>query len=541
MDSGLFCIAAGLGLWAVMRERFRISRCLGILIAVWANLHFAADLAGFSFSMHNLMPHGTAVLSPAEMDCIQMPPATSVVFFLFGCGLALLSKTTSDHVLGAVAALGTVMTSICVIVFAGYKAQFFGGPLQTNVPAQMSILTILCSSSLGVGLCAMLWKASRLTRRDLSTSGAALTVIGLILLFGGVDTALFVNARTTHITSFGLDVTYGRIKAIKTLVGALSAAETGERGFLLTGDEKFLAAYLEGMAELKTSLDDPELNTIPQFKNHDLQNLIVTRTTELVITVQMQRRGQHQQAVDLVKTGTGLTLIGQIESETAAITKALQADVIEQTAIRERSMELVTKTVMASYLVAVILIALALYIVWAETKRRNAVEKALHENELSLEGRVEERTRALRSEIAARAAVERELRQAQKLLDTALTFGNIAAWVWDCNADRVCWTGNMRAIFGRASSELDTFVKFRSFIHPNDRSRIVQKIATSVASGADYNDRFRILLPRGDYRWINGIGAVVRDENGLIVHLAGINALTPVRHQTLVSCPLAMV
>jgi len=82
----------------------------------------------------------------------------------------------------------------------------------------------------------------------------------------------------------------------------------------------------------------------------------------------------------------------------------------------------------------------------------------------------------------------------------------------------------MQAIFGRESQELDTFLKFSSLIHPNDRPRIVQKIATSVSCGADYRDEFRIRLPLGEYRWISGIGGVVRDDHGQIVHMAGINS-----------------
>jgi hypothetical protein len=71
---------------------------------------------------------------------------------------------------------------------------------------------------------------------------------------------------------------------------------------------------------------------------------------------------------------------------------------------------------------------------------------------------------------------------------------------------------------------LDTFIKLRSLIHPNDRSRIVQKIAASVATGVNYKDEFRVLLPLGEYRWISGIGGVVHDEHGQIVHMAGIHS-----------------
>ena len=128
---------------------------------------------------------------------------------------------------------------------------------------------------------------------------------------------------------------------------------------------------------------------------------------------------------------------------------------MEQSAIREQSIQLVTRAVLASYVVAVLLIALALYILRIESKRRNAVEQTLRENELHLEDRVNQRTQALHAEIAIRTQTEGRLRQAERLLESALRFAGIAAWVWDCQEDRVCWTGNMQAIFGRESSELE--------------------------------------------------------------------------------------
>ena len=326
MDTGLFCILAGAGLLAAMRQNYRISRFIGIALALVANLHFAADLAGLSVSVHNLLPEITSAVLPAsEMRCIQIAPATAVVFFLFGCGLALLSRTTSDQVLGAIAALGTVMTSISCIALVGYKAQFGGVSLHTSVLAHMAILTILCSSTLGISLCAMLWKASGLTRHDLSSSAAALTVIGLVLIFGGIDAAVFVNARATHTITAEVKATHGQIRAVEGMVNALRKAEIGQRGFLLTDDEKFLATYIEGMDELKSRLDSNALRRIPP-QAHDLQNLIVTRTSQLAITIEMQRHGSHRQAVDLVKTGLGLALTNQIESESAAIIKSLQVE-----------------------------------------------------------------------------------------------------------------------------------------------------------------------------------------------------------------------
>src|SRR5260370_40132931 len=48
--------------------------------------------------------------------------------------------------------------------------------------------------------------------------------------------------------------TYQVIGELRGLLGALIDAETGERGYMLTGDERFLAPYLSGVAAVPVGI-----------------------------------------------------------------------------------------------------------------------------------------------------------------------------------------------------------------------------------------------------------------------------------------------
>ena len=192
-DAALLCILAGLGFLAALREMFGISRAIGIALAILGNLHFSADLGGFSMSMHNIFRQTSAsVLSESQMRLIQIAPATAVSFMLLGCGLALLSKRTSNHVLGAMAGLGFVTSGIGMIGLFGCPEQIIG-LTRPHVFSCMATPTAICIFVLGITLCGKAVRASQWKRYELSASVAAMAVIVLVLVFGGIDAAVFVN------------------------------------------------------------------------------------------------------------------------------------------------------------------------------------------------------------------------------------------------------------------------------------------------------------------------------------------------------------
>ena len=103
---------------------------------------------------------------------------------------------------------------------------------------------------------------------------------------------------------------------LQALISSLKDAETGERGYLLTGRESYLDPYLAAKqslpAELKTvrsfTADDPAQRS----RLDTLQTLAAEEMQELGETVELQRAGQAAASLNQVQTGRGKSAMDRI-------------------------------------------------------------------------------------------------------------------------------------------------------------------------------------------------------------------------------------
>jgi len=93
------------------------------------------------------------------------------------------------------------------------------------------------------------------------------------------------------------------------LLSALAEAETGERGFLLTDNPRYLAPYTSALAEVaeqvkdlrKLTEDDPSKQEIVSVLQHTIQNKI----DELAQAIELKKQGESQAALAIVESESG--------------------------------------------------------------------------------------------------------------------------------------------------------------------------------------------------------------------------------------------
>jgi methyl-accepting chemotaxis protein len=124
----------------------------------------------------------------------------------------------------------------------------------------------------------------------------------------GLDTAAWVNHTNLVIN----DAT--------ALAKAAIDVETGSRGYLLTGDEEFLAPYQSGLtdfertaAELRLLIDDNLEQTAQLDKIELLHQQWVDQAVEPEINA--YRAGNSEEAVRMVRAGTGKLILDQLRDE----------------------------------------------------------------------------------------------------------------------------------------------------------------------------------------------------------------------------------
>jgi signal transduction histidine kinase len=104
-----------------------------------------------------------------------------------------------------------------------------------------------------------------------------------------------------------------------TMLSDVRSAESGQRGYLLMGDPQYLGAYREGtkstaliIADLKRSITDPEQRKALAR----LEPVIERKFAELDETIRLYGADKGEEALALVRTGVGLSLMTDIRGMT---------------------------------------------------------------------------------------------------------------------------------------------------------------------------------------------------------------------------------
>jgi PAS domain S-box-containing protein len=119
--------------------------------------------------------------------------------------------------------------------------------------------------------------------------------------------------------------TRGILESVQRLFSTVQDAETGQRGYLLTGEEKYLAPYYLAiqlasgeMANLKSLLTRPGDQPQDAF---ELSARLDQKLAELHKTIEVRRSQGLQPALDIVLTGRGRQLMDQIRELCTGIQK----------------------------------------------------------------------------------------------------------------------------------------------------------------------------------------------------------------------------
>jgi methyl-accepting chemotaxis protein len=155
----------------------------------------------------------------------------------------------------------------------------------------------------------------------------------ILVSFGLASTALVMCALlllewqggTAAVESFGwVSRTLEVQRELATVEAQMSEAESGQRGYLLTGQPGFLAPYNAATNEVRTHL--ASLRRLVSDNSVQLRRLLLieslskTKLAELDSTLKLERAGKRDQALSIVRTTHSDSLTTAIRSGLRAMT-----------------------------------------------------------------------------------------------------------------------------------------------------------------------------------------------------------------------------
>jgi CheY-like chemotaxis protein len=124
------------------------------------------------------------------------------------------------------------------------------------------------------------------------------------------------------------------IVQVQNLLSSAKDAETGQRGFLLTGDENYLEPFISGRASVDGELSRVRVltanNPEQQQRLDQLQSLISAKLPELLSTITLKRAGKSEEALAILRTDRGKVLMDRIRALVAEMQDTDRAQLVQR-------------------------------------------------------------------------------------------------------------------------------------------------------------------------------------------------------------------
>ncbi len=311
------------------------------------------------------------------------------------------------------------------------------------------------------------------------------------LLIGASRYFYFLSTNQYIDTALQLQRTQQVLAQLETVISLAKDAETGERGYIIARQERFLEPFARALRNLDREMKDLEAMTArtPYYppRIRQLERLVQGQIAILNANVLRVRSGRYEEAVRNVAGGEGkrsLDAIRRLVGDMQARERAHLAFLLRRVESKARLNNWVN---FLSITVLAVLSALGMYTILRDLRRRERLER-----ELTLKnGQLEE----------ANAAQQHLL----GLLEEAQEIGRLGSFTLD--GTNKLFTASLQnclnygldpAIAGVPSPMSLLFER----LHPQDRQRVSEAVAASLQHLVPYRQEHRIVLPDGGEKHI---------------------------------------
>jgi signal transduction histidine kinase len=358
----------------------KIVRFLGIVVTAVGLLKLFSLVSGIHIPIdQQLFIHEISRQHPAS----TIAPNTALNFSLVGISIVLVTLTNRKR-LGLVAnSLSLVTIFLAFVALNGY---FYGINSLYGVGAvvPMAFPTAICFLLLSSAVLLLRPQANFLSigmQKSLLQSKylrpvhfvAFLAIPMVFIIVNGIS---YRNTRAFEHSRQHVDSAYQAVVTLDSTLQLLDDAETGQRGYLLTGEPQYLEPYNQAvknlpitMAHLKAVVSPSDKATVDQ-----LSTLTDGKLAELQQTIALRQQNQTSKALSIVLTNRGKAIMDNIRILVAQL-QSNQYKLLIQNKTAEASKGRVTSLYIAGGTVLNLALLTGLYVLLVQQLEHNRQEK----------------------------------------------------------------------------------------------------------------------------------------------------------------------
>ena len=503
---------------AVLVPRARVTQAaLGAAVAAFGLLVLLEYALGADFGLDNLLVHDASSYLTGRP---AVPTAAS--FIALGLALTLVNTRSAPlHILRAGLAVGVI-----VFAFTGILGYFISpiDPAVQRTSFALGVHTAVAFLLLGLGVLAPNRSSNKVSEFvSVAAPFLALAAMGSLV----VMTLVAVDSQR-HVRERGRDAETAA-QSLGRLLDLLQDAETGQRGYLLTGMDEDLQPYASA-APMAAS----EIARIAALVGNDaegqtrlktIRSLAEGELDELRRTIDLKRSGDEAAALTPARRGDGKRMMDQLRREIAKMQAGSlrRADGLDDEADR-----ILTWLQYMTMIAVSVVVALAAFLLLDGRRRlaemRRAQQRLTAANE-DLDRKVTQKTRdlsaaldAARSALGSREQAEEALRKSEHRLRLLIEASSNA--IYRMNIDwKKMWRLSGADFLADVKRVDDGWLE--RFIPDDDRERVVSAIQTAIRTKSVFQLEHRVLQGNGRVGWAFSRAVPMLDDDGEIVEWFG--------------------
>jgi PAS domain S-box-containing protein len=311
--------------------------------------------------------------------------------------------------------------------------------------------------------------------------------------------------------------TEGNLAELNRLLLMTVEAESNQRGFLISGDERYLPAFEENASQVEGLLRS--LQTRFAEKPEQQRNL-AEFARQYQRQVEDLRRGIAARRAKGFAAAQAIAVAGEGRAATDEVHLAVtrmrnrEGELLDaRTDSTSQSMVIGQVMVIASSAIALFSIVFAGYQMSSEWRRRRHAEMELQDTLASVEHQVAERTDALSSAMAELKLSEQQFRLITDLSPVHLFRAG-------AEGQAKYFSPGFGAMTGMPLEDA-LGLGWIEAVHPDDRERLMHGWQEALRSQTVFQAEFRFRTVAGEFRWYRSRMVPDRDEQGAVTGWVG--------------------